>query len=493
MANEIDEIAKESKRYVNAPVNPPAAAVQPRNVDISRPYEQRIGSVPYSNPNVQGGLLSAEAANYQQERGLTPNPVRGGASPIAAAAAPAAAPAAAEAAASPIQAAAQKAGSTFSRLTTGAASSIGGLASKVAPFVAPVIEGGRVLQVAVDPNTTKSQVAQQAVEGASRWGAGAGGAALGASLGALGGPAAPVTVPVGGVVGGIGGYLAGDAAVNKLRSMLGLGDKSPVQQVQDRNAAAAPAAGYQPARLTPDAQSRIAQLGAQSIPNPVAPAAAATAPATASQPAQAPAQPGARVRAVAAPSAQPAARSSIAQAAQPGQDGTVQIIRGLDQTVAIPGVNGGPMREIPLAAYEAGKTGAYQAAQAQADINAANPEQAKTQSKLAEIAAENAGRLGVAGIGAGASRYAVDQDVKQKNEALKNNVIFSDEVVQDEMGNSKVVKRAFRADGTPITQAPQGKPTMEVATQQAQNAIKAGANKEAVNGILTGMGYAPIK
>jgi hypothetical protein len=491
MANEIDEIAKESKRYVNAPVNPPAAVVQPRNVDISRPYEQRIGSVPYSNPNVQGGLLSAEAAQFQQERGLTQNPVRGGASPIAAAAAPAA-PAAAP---SPIQAAAQKAGSTLGRMTTGAASSIGGLASKAAPFIAPVMEGGRVLQVAVDPNTTKSQVAQQAVEGASRWGAAAGGASLGAGLGAMAGPIAPVAAPVGGVIGGIGGYIAGDMAVNKLRSMLGLGDKSPVQQVQDRNAAAAGEA-YQPARLTNDAQSRIGLLGSQSAMNPQPAAAAATTPATAPQSAQAPTQPGARIRAAAAPAARPAGRSRIAQAAapaQPGEDGTVQVIRGLEQTVAIPGVNGGPMREIPLAAYEAGKTDAYQSAEAQAAVNSANPDQVKMQSKLAEIAAENAGRMGVAGIGASASRYNTDANIAARRDELKNNVIYSDDTITDEFGNAKVIRRAYRPDGTPITAPTQAKPSLDVATQQAQNAVKAGANKDAVNGILTGYGYPPIK
>lgn len=522
MANEIDEIARESKRYVNAPVTAPAAAVSPRNVDISRPYEQRIGSAPYQNPNVQGGLLSAEAAEYQAGRG-------------AGAAAPAAAEAAAPAAqrvASPLAQAAQAAGSKFTQaagaalrsqvppvpaavsgaigklaggaagLTSGAAGSIAGVASRAAPWISPIIEGGRVIQVAADPNATKGDVAQQAIEGTARFGATAGGAALGAGLGALGGPVAPVTTPLGAVAGGVAGYFGGDAAINKMRSMLGLGDKSPVQVTQDRNAAAAAAAGtgagYTPARLTNDAARRVA-AGATAQPAPAASPVSAVAqqtPVAASPVAAAATQPGSRVRAVAAPSPRAAGRSPIEAAAEPqaaADNGTVQVIRGLDQTVALPGQNGGPMREVPLAVYEGGKIAQYQQAEAQAGINAINPDDAKNKAKLAEIAAENSGRLGVAGIGASSSRYNTDANIAARKDELKNNVVYSDETVTDEMGGTKVVRKAFRPDGTPITAPAEKKPALDVATNQAQNAIKAGADKGAVNAILQGYGYPPIK
>ncbi len=526
MANEIDEIAREAKRYVNAPVTAPAAAVSPRNVDISRPFEQRIGSAPYSNPNVQGGLLSAEAANYQASRGA-------GAAAAGTGAAEAAAPAA-QRAASPLAQAATAAGQKFSQAagatmraqipsvppvisgaigkmasgaagaTTGALGSMGAIASKVAPWISPVIEGGRIIQVAADPNSTKGDVVQQSVEGAARTGAVIGGSALGAGLGSFGGPLAPATVPIGAAAGGIAGYFGGDAAINKMRSMLGLGDKSPVQQAQDRNAAAAPAAiqaaGYQGARPTPTSAARIANptpieraaLNGQFPDN----AATATTPAAAPQPAQAPEQPGSRIRAV-APS-QHRAQARPAAASVPGQqnadDGSVRVIRGMETTVAVPGVNGGPMIEVPLAVYEAGKVDDYRKAKARAAIaNAQNPEQLKNESRLSEVAAENAGRLGVAGITAGASKYNTDANIAARRDELRNNVVYSDETVTDEMGGTKVVRRAFKPDGTPITAPAEKKPTLDVATNQAQNAVKAGADKNAVNAILQGYGYPPIK
>lgn len=517
MANEIDEIAREAKRYVNAPVTAPAAAVSPRNVDISRPFEQRIGSAPYSNPNVQGGLLSAEAASYQASRGA-------GAAAAGTGAAEAAAPAA-QRAASPLAQAATAAGQKFSQAagatmraqipsvppvisgaiskmasgaagaTTGALGSIGAMASKVAPWISPVIEGGRVIQVAADPNATKGDVVQQGVEGAARTGAVIGGSALGAGLGSFGGPLAPATIPIGAAAGGIAGYFGGDAAINKMRSMLGLGEKSPVQASNDRIAATAPNAAYQPARLTSDANRRVS-AGALNAPSGPIAAEAQQAPMAAPAAAPEATQPGARIRAV-APS-QPRAQARPAAAAVPGQpsadDGSVKVIRGMETTVAVPGVNGGPMVEVPLAVYEAGKVGDYRSAKAKAAIaNAQNPEQLKNESRLSEVAAENVGRLGVAGITAGASKYNTDANIAARRDELKNNVVYSDETVTDDMGGTKVVRRAFKPDGTPITAPAEKKPTLDVATNQAQNAVKAGADKNAVNAILQGYGYPPIK
>lgn len=510
MANEIDEIAREAKRYVNAPVTAPAAAVSPRNVDISRPFEQRIGSAPYSNPNVQGGLLSAEAANYQASRGA-------GAAASGAGAAEAAAPSA-QRAASPLAQAATAAGQKFSqaagatmraqipsvppvisgaisKMASGALGSMGAIASKVAPWISPVIEGGRVIQVAADPNSTKGDVVQQGVEGAARTGAVIGGSALGAGLGSFGGPLAPATIPIGAAAGGIAGYFGGDAAINKMRSMLGLGDKSPVQASNDRIAATAPNTEYQPARLTNDANRRVS-AGALNAPSGPIAAEAQQAPMAAPAAESAPTQPGARIRAM-APS-QPRAQPRPAAASVPGKpsadDGSVQVIRGMETTVAVPGVNGGPMVEVPLAVYEAGKVGDYKNAKAKAAIaNAQNPEQLKNESRLSEVAAENVGRLGVAGITAGASKYNTDANIAARRDELKNNVVYSDETVTDDMGGTKVVRRAFKPDGTPITAPAEKKPTLDVATNQAQNAVKAGADKNAVNAILQGYGYPPIK
>lgn len=163
-----------------------------------------------------------------------------------------------------------------------------GVLKTVARVAEPVIEGARVAQVAMDPTMTKGDVAQQVVEGGTRWGATAGGAALGAGLGAMTGPAAPVLSPVGGVVGGIAGYVGGDELVSKVRSMVGLGDKSPAERSSARLAAAAPvataAAAAKPSNIIPGANGSTvqvnpdgsAQLASRPTDAPSSPAAAPT-------------------------------------------------------------------------------------------------------------------------------------------------------------------------------------------------------------------------
>lgn len=110
------------------------------------------------------------------------------------------------------------------------------VAGKALPFVAPVVEGLRVARVANDPQATAGDVAQQAIEGTGRWGATVGGAALLGGAGSVVG--GPVGGAIGGVAGGIAGYVGGDAAISKLRSVFGLGDKSPVEITDARNDAA---------------------------------------------------------------------------------------------------------------------------------------------------------------------------------------------------------------------------------------------------------------
>lgn len=188
----------------------------------------------------------------------------------------------------------------------------GALAGKLAPVVEPAVEGARVAQVALDPNMTKADVAQQAVEGATRWGSTVAGSSLGAGIGAVagGGVADPVTVPVGAIIGGIGGYLGGDALVNKVRSMVGLGDKSPSQRSSDALAATAKAAtpAAAAANVIPGANGSTVQV------NPDGSAQLASRPTT---PAPAAASPIAAAARAAAPKRQRTAASPVAAAAAP--------------------------------------------------------------------------------------------------------------------------------------------------------------------------------
>jgi hypothetical protein len=132
---------------------------------------------------------------------------------------------------------------------------VGSVAKKALPWVEPVHEAINVARVANDPKATAGDVVQQAVEGTGRWGSTVGGATLGGAAGALvGGPAAPATAFIGGVAGGIAGYMGGDAAVNKLRSVFGLGDKSPIEKTEERRQADVRAQAKLPAISEPVVQ-----------------------------------------------------------------------------------------------------------------------------------------------------------------------------------------------------------------------------------------------
>jgi flagellum-specific peptidoglycan hydrolase FlgJ len=181
---------------------------------------------------------------------------------------------------------------------TAAGKAIASVAKKSLPWVAPIVEGVNVARVANDPQATKGDVVQQAVEGTGRWGSSVGGATLLGGAGTL--VAGPVGAAIGGVVGGVAGYYGGDAVISKLRSAFGLGDKSPIEKTAERADAARKAQAQLPAISEPVVQ-----------PPKAAPTAA---PATAA-PAQAPA--GARTPANTAaytPTAQAAPQvSAIAQ------------------------------------------------------------------------------------------------------------------------------------------------------------------------------------
>lgn len=96
------------------------------------------------------------------------------------------------------------------------------------------------------------------------------------------------------------------------------------------------------------------------------------------------------------------------QSAQAGMDSQqpVQVIRGLNSTMAMPnptaGEASGYMREASQAAYDAGKVPEFFAAQAQNAINAADPTAAKTASEVAVKNVENKGKTDAAQITANA-------------------------------------------------------------------------------------------
>jgi hypothetical protein len=113
---------------------------------------------------------------------------------------------------------------------------------------------------------------------------------------------------------------------------------------------------------------------------------------------------------------QPATESPIAKVgamdagkAPPSQqDGAVHVIRGTQQSIAMPNPTAseasGYMREVPVEVHQAGPASVetYQAAQMQNQINAANPVAAKTQQELAKQELENSGKRDVAAIAANA-------------------------------------------------------------------------------------------
>jgi hypothetical protein len=105
------------------------------------------------------------------------------------------------------------------------------LAGKVAPVVGAAIEAGDVVDVAMDPNTTKIDVGTQAAEGVGKL---AGATAGGMAGAAVGGPLAPLT----GLAGGVAGYYAPEVATKALRWATGQDTASPT----DRARGAAPSA-----------------------------------------------------------------------------------------------------------------------------------------------------------------------------------------------------------------------------------------------------------
>lgn len=129
-----------------------------------------------------------------------------------------------------------------------AGSFVGGVASKVGPWVEPAIESARTAGVAMQPNSTGVDVVEQAGSGAVRAGTTAAGAALGGAVGSF--VPGPGTV-LGGIAGGIAGYAGGDAALHKMRQMLGL----PVDDPLTRNA-------REPVKLTKSSQQRVGLIDA---------------------------------------------------------------------------------------------------------------------------------------------------------------------------------------------------------------------------------------
>lgn len=105
------------------------------------------------------------------------------------------------------------------------------LAGKAAPVLGAAIEAGDVVDVAMDPNTTKIDVGTQAAEGVSKL---AGATAGGMAGAAVGGPLAPLT----GLAGGVAGYYAPEVATKALRWATGQDTTSPIDRVR----AAAPSA-----------------------------------------------------------------------------------------------------------------------------------------------------------------------------------------------------------------------------------------------------------
>jgi muramidase (phage lysozyme) len=109
------------------------------------------------------------------------------------------------------------------------------LLKKASPWVAPVMEGMDVATVALDPNSSKADVVEQAGAGTARAGSAAIGATLGGMAGAaVGGPLAPVTGLVGGLAGGVAGYMGGDAGIRKMREWMGLPSELPAERAKAR-------------------------------------------------------------------------------------------------------------------------------------------------------------------------------------------------------------------------------------------------------------------
>lgn len=247
---------------------------------------------------------------------------------------------------------------------------------KAGPLVAAVPDAIDTARVAANPNSTIGDVAQQGIEGAGRVGAGLAGAQLGSIAGAaIGGPAAPVTGTIGALAGGAIGYMGGSAAINAIRSAVGLGDKSPIERLSQQASIAAPPSNVAPGangasnpNIVPGANGSTVQINgdgtAQLASRPTIGAnsdmggpnfgiagggwdaanGAGAGPATIAQPSQQ--QPKA-----AAQAQQALQQAPQAPAANPF-DGAVQIIRpGNQVTWAVPSTQG--MTEIGAADYDA--------------------------------------------------------------------------------------------------------------------------------------------
>jgi hypothetical protein len=158
-------------------------------------------------------------------------------------------------------------------------SKAGRVATGVLAPVGAIVEGVNTAQVAMDPNSTGTDVASQAAGGVGKLASGflgaKAGAAGGAALGALGGPFAPITVPLGtvagGIVGGVGGYMAADKAIEAGRSMVGTDTADPVERIAPAEVAAPVPEPAQDSGVRSPNQS--AAEGAPAVPSATTPAA----------------------------------------------------------------------------------------------------------------------------------------------------------------------------------------------------------------------------
>lgn len=108
-----------------------------------------------------------------------------------------------------------------------------GLAKRATPYIAPAMEAYDVAQVAMDPNSSKADVAEQAGIGAARTGGAIAGAGTGAAIGSAILPG--VGTVLGGIGGGIGGYVGMDKTISAMREALGLPRLSPAERTDARS------------------------------------------------------------------------------------------------------------------------------------------------------------------------------------------------------------------------------------------------------------------
>jgi len=153
-----------------------------------------------------------------------------------------------------------------------------GATGRVATAAAPIIEAGKVGAVALDPNASGADVAEQTATGAGKLASAGIGATLGAKVGTMlgfGTPATAFTLPAGAFVGGAAGYFGGEKLISTAKGALGLDPRSPYERVS--SAPVAPAAP--PTKLIDNVypiQPEEEAMGAQNLQalsTPVAPAA----------------------------------------------------------------------------------------------------------------------------------------------------------------------------------------------------------------------------